>query len=423
MIFDDFSSAHFAVLLSVFGIAFVIGAVANKSNFCTMGAVSDLVNIGDTGRIRAWILAMAVAMVGVVIIEAGGFGSVDSTLPPYRGSNFAWLEYILGGLLFGIGMTFGSGCGNKTLVRAGGGNLKSVFLFIIISICAYFMINPFPGTDSTLYSIFFHPWTSPASISLSTQQDLGSVIGSATNMDIATTRTIIGLLLATILFWFVFKSADFRSSFDNKLGGLTIGTAVFAAWFVTSSLVTISADDESMNWAEYASAESWDMLEDNADARPRDVAPQSFTFINPIGQSLRYAAKSFDYAYLTFGVVAVLGVILGSLLWALLSKSFRIEWFLNLKDFITHLVGGILMGIGGVLALGCTIGQGITGVSTLAMGSFIALGSIIFGSALTMKIQYYKMIHEDEATFIKALVSSLVDFKLLPEKMRSLENY
>lgn len=423
MIFDDFSSAHFAVLLSVFGIAFVIGAVANKSNFCTMGAVSDLVNMGDTGRMRAWILAMAVAMVGVVIIEAGGFGSVDSTLPPYRGSNFAWLEYTLGGFLFGIGMTFGSGCGNKTLVRAGGGNLKSIFLFIVISIFAYFMINPFPGTDSTLYSMFFHPWTSPASISLSTHQDLGSVIGNATNMDIATTRTIIGLLLAAALFWFVFKSADFRSSFDNKLGGLTVGTAVFAAWFVTSSLVTISADDESMTWTEYASTESWDMLEDNAEARPRDVAPQSYTFINPIGQSLRYATKSFDSAYLTFGVVAVLGVILGSLVWALLSKSFRIEWFLNLKDFITHLVGGILMGTGGVLALGCTIGQGITGVSTLAMGSFLALGSIIFGSALTMKIQYYKMIHEDEATLFKALVSSLVDFKLLPEKMRSLENY
>ena len=81
------------------------------------------------------------------------------------------------------------------------------------------------------------------------------------------------------------------------------------------------------------------------------------------------------------------------------------------------------MGIGGVLALGCTIGQGITGVSTLAIGSMLALGSIILGSALTMKIQYYKLIHEDEATFMKALISSLVDFKLLPASMRKLENY
>jgi len=133
--------------------------------------------------------------------------------------------------------------------------------------------------------------------------------------------------------------------------------------------------------------------------------------------------KDFDNAYLSFGLVAVLGVILGSLVWSLISKSFRIEWFASTKDFITHIIGGILMGVGGVLALGCTIGQGITGVSTLSMGSIVALLSIIFGSALTMKIQYYKLIHEDDATFIKALVSSLVDFKLLPKKFRSLENY
>jgi len=220
----------------------------------------------------------------------------------------------------------------------------------------------------------------------------------------------------------VFKSADFRSSFDNKLGGATIGVAVLSAWLVTSSLVTIDADGETMSWTEYASAESWDMLEDNADDRPRDVGVQSFTFINPIGQTLRYGMTGFDNAYFTFGLAAVLGVIIGSLAWALISKGFRVEWFASIKDFVTHLMGGILMGVGGVLALGCTIGQAITGISTLAMGSFLAFGGIVFGSALTMKIQYYKMLHEDEATFVKALVSSLVDFKLLPASLRSLEN-
>ena len=423
MIFEDFSSAHLTVLLTVFGIAFLMGAIANKTNFCTMGAVSDLVNIGDSGRMRAWMLAMAVAIIGVVILEAGGFGSVDSTLPPYRGSNFAWLEYIIGGTLFGIGMTLGSGCGNKSLIRIGGGNIKSVVLFIVISICAYFMINPFPGSDSTLYSLIFHPWTSPLSASLSTHQDLGSVVGNVIGSSIDTTRIVIGLTIAVILLGFIFKSEEFRGSFDNKLGGFAIGAAVLAAWFATSSMVTIVADDEEMNWQEYASPSSWDMIEDDQDARPRDVGPQSFTFINPIGQTLRYAVKDFDNAYLTFGVIAVLGVILGSFVWSLISKSFRIEWFASVGDFITHLIGGILMGVGGVLALGCTIGQGITGISTLSMGSVLALLSIIFGSALTMKIQYYKLIHEDEATFIKALVSSLVDFKLLPEKLRSLENY
>ncbi len=422
MIFEDFSTAHMTVLLSVFAIAFIMGAIVNKTNFCTMGAVSDLVNINDTGRMRAWLFAIAVALAGVVIFEAGGFGSVDSTLPPYRGSNFAWLEYIIGGTMFGIGMTLGSGCGNKTLIRIGGGNIKSVILFIIISVCAYFMVNPFPGTDSTLYSLIFYPWTSPTSASLATQQDLGSIIGNTVGADVTTSRTVIGTILVVALLGFVLKSTDFRSSFDNKLGGLSVGIAVLAAWIVSANLVIISIDDEQMSWTEYASTESWDMMEDDAEARPRDVAVQSFTFINPIGQTTRYAVKGFDNAWLTFGLVAVFGVILGSFAWSILSKSFRIEWFASLKDFTTHLMGGILMGIGGVLALGCTIGQGITGVSTLSAGSMLAFISIVAGSAMTMKIQYYKLVHEEEATFIKAFVSALVDFKLLPKSMRSLES-
>lgn len=423
MIFEDFSSAHMTVLLLGFGIAFIMGAVANKTNFCTMGAVSDMVNMGDTGRIRAWFLAMAVAIVGVVIFEAGGFGSVNSTIPPYRGSSFAWLEYILGGFLFGIGMTLGSGCGNKTLVRMGGGNLKSILLFIVISVCAYFMINPFPGSDDTIYSLIFYPWTNPTTINMAGHQDLGSIVSRMTGMDAGNSRTALGLIVAAAMLFFVFRSADFRSSFDNKLGGFTVGAAVLAAWVVTSSLVTISADGDEMSWQQYSSAGSWDMLEDSPESRPRDTGPQSYTFINPIGQALRYGVKDFDNAYLTFGLVAVFGVIFGSLAWALISRSFRFEWFVNFKDFLTHLVGGILMGVGGVLAMGCTIGQGITGVSTLAVGSFLALVSIIFGSALTMKIQYYKLIHEDDATFFKALTSSLVDFRLLPSSMRKLENY
>jgi uncharacterized membrane protein YedE/YeeE len=390
MIFEDFSSAHQTVLLTVFGIAFVMGAVVNKTNFCTMGAVSDLVNMGDSGRIRAWIFA--VALIGVIVLEASGMVSVNQTLPPYRGSNFAWLEYILGGIMFGVGMTLGSGCGNKTLIRIGGGNLKSILVFVVIAVCAYFMLNPFPGTDKTLYSVLF-----------------------------GTTRTVIGLILVALMVWFVFKSADFRSSFDNKLAGVVVGLAVIGAWYATGSLVTIDADGEMLSWTQYANPGNWDMLQDSSATRPRDVGVQSFTFINPIGQTLRYAVQEFNPIYVTFGLMAVLGVILGSFVWAVISKGFRIEWFVNFKDFLTHLIGATLMGIGGVLALGCTIGQAITGISTLAMGSFLAFGGIVFGSAMTMKIQYYKMVYEDEASFGKAFVTALVDFKLLPGSMRKLE--
>ncbi len=418
---ETFLSAHMTVLLAVFAIAFVMGAIVNKTNFCTMGAVSDWVNMGDTGRFRAWILAMATAILGVTLIEAGDILSVDKTLPPYRGSNFAWLEYVFGGILFGIGMTLGSGCGNKTLVRIGGGNLKSIIVFAIIAVFAYFMINPFPGTDATIYSLVFYPWTSPASVSMAGAQDIGSVVSRLAGGEVDVLRLVFGLLLAAALLFYVFRSKEFRGSFDNVLGGLTVGLAVLAAWYATGALVSIDADGDLLSWADYASAENWDMLEDDADARPRDVGVQSFTFINPIGQTLRLILEKFDFSFVTFGIAAVIGVILGSFVWSLISKNFRIEWFVNFRDFVTHVIGAMLMGIGGVLGLGCTIGQGVTGASTLAIGSFLTFGGIVLGSALTMKIQYYKLVYEDEASFGKALITALVDFRLLPSGLRQLE--
>lgn len=420
MIFEDFVSAHQTILWLAFGIALIMGAVANKTNFCTMGAVSDLVNMGDTGRIRAWILAMAVALLGVTLLEFFNVFSVDATRPPYRGASFAWLEYIVGGVMFGIGMTLGSGCGNKTLVRIGGGNLKSILVFVVISICAYFMINPFPGTDDTLYSTIFYPWTNLATVSLPTHQDVGALIGGEANAH--SMRLIAGLVIVAALLFFVFKSADFRSSFDNKLGGVVVGLAVLGGWYISGGMASINADGEFFSWTAYASDDVWSLAEEGK--APTGVAVQSYTFINPIGEILGYFVGDIEGMRgntLTFGMMAVFGVILGSLLWALISKGFRIEWFVDIKDFTTHIIGGALMGVGGVLALGCTIGQAITGVSTMALGSFLAFGGIVFGSALTMKIQYYRMVYEDEATFMKALLSSLVDMRMLPAGMRRLE--
>ncbi|MDH5571117.1 MAG: YeeE/YedE family protein [Gammaproteobacteria bacterium] len=421
MIFENFFAAHQQILWLVFVAAFILGFVANKTNFCTMGAISDLVNIGDKGRFRAWLLAMAVAIIGVVLFESFGLVSVENTLPPYRGSNFAWLEYILGGIIFGIGMTYGSGCGNKTLIRIGGGNIKSVLVFVVIAIVAYFMLNPFPGTDKTLYSELFYGWTSKASVSLNSGQDLGNLIAGLVGGSVATIRTIVGLVLAALLLVYIFRSPEFRSSVDNILAGLIVGLVVLGGWYITGGLASISTDTETMSWTQYASAESWDMLQDNPDARPKDVGVQSFTFINPIGQTLRYAVNGFQKAFVTFGIMSVLGVVLGSFMWAMASSSFRAEWFVDFRDFFNHLIGAVLMGIGGVLGLGCTIGQGITGISTLAAGSFLTFGGIVFGSALTMKIQYYKLVYEADATFVKALLSALVDFKMLPASMRKLD--
>ena len=419
MVFESFAESLSFFLWSTFILSVILGAVVNKTNFCTMGAVSDMVNMSDYGRFRAWLLAIAVATLGIGILEYLELVDVSSTFPPYRDSSLIYIENILGGVMFGIGMTFASGCGNKTLIRVGGGNIKSVLVFIVIAIIAYYMTAPFPDSDKTLYSVLFYDWVNPMAVSLNSQQDIGALVGGAENTRIM--RLVAALLVAAVMLFYIFKARDFRSSKDNILSGVVIGLVILAAWYISSN-ISINADDSSYSMAEYYS--EWDMLAESEEGKPatgRVLSPQSFTFINPIGQSFGYVKDGFDPSLLTFGLVSVFGVILGSLLWSLLSRSFRFEWFVDFKDFLTHLIGATLMGFGGVLALGCTIGQGITGMSTLALGSILTFISIIFGSAMTMKIQYYKLVYEDEASFTKAFITALVDMKLLPASMRKLD--
>jgi uncharacterized membrane protein YedE/YeeE len=385
---------HVQVLLLVFLAALVLGGVANKTNFCTMGAVSDWVNMGDTGRLRSWLFAVAVAAAGLLVLEAASVVKLPpDTLPPYRTENFAWLRYILGGVMFGIGMTLGSGCGSKTLIRVGGGNLKSLVVFGMIAFVVYLMFT------TQLFNVAFMSWIRPTSLELSAfgipNQTVGAIAGGLAGVDPARMHLIAGALVVAALFWLVFKSKDFRGSFDNILGGAVVGLAVVAGWYIT-------AGPMATEWREYALF---------TPEMPSRVGAQSFTFIGPMGDTLRYLLNPGQLTLINFGVTAVFGVVLGSFLYAVFSGRFRIEWFVSFKDFLSHAVGGALMGFGGFLAMGCTIGQGVTGTSTLALGSFIALGSMIFGSALTMKVQYYML---DEQGFWRALRLGLADLKLLP---------
>lgn len=422
MSFESFLGAQSFFLWSTFILAVVLGVVVNKTNFCTMGAVSDLVNMSDSGRLRAWILAATVALIGVVILESLGMVNVSSTLPPYRGSEFQWGRYILGGVLFGIGMTFASGCGNKTLIRIGGGNIKSIFVFAVIAFIAYYMVDPFKELPATWYQSYFSPWLGAASVSLDTPQDLGSIVGNWFGISDSIMRIVLGAVIAIIALRYIFRSKDFRESGDNVFAGVTVGLIVLLAWYFTSN-VAVNTDDGSFSMTQFYG--EWDMMMDSEEGKPKNgstnLQSQSFTFISPIGQVFGYVGSSLQSAFLTFGVVSVFGVIIGSLIWTLITRSFRVEWFNSFKDFYMHMIGAVLMGFGGVLGLGCTVGQSISGVSTLALGSFLVFISIIFGSALTMKIQYYQMVYEEEAGFVAALLSSLVDMKLLPASMRKLD--
>jgi hypothetical protein len=180
-----------------------------------------------------------------------------------------------------------------------------------------------------------------------------------------------------MLIW-VMKAADFRANRELMSAGLIIGLLVVIAWYITAG---------SMGQA---------LLEelDFMDERPYAAGAQSLSFIAPGAHIAQYIYQGFSPAYLSFGVVVVLGVVLGSFLYTLIFRQLRIEWFASWSDFVTHVIGAILMGVGGILGMGCTIGQGITGVATLSLGSFITVIAIIAGSAGTMKYQYYRIMKE-----------------------------
>ena len=392
------------VLIWGFGLAALLGIIINKTNFCTMGAVSDLVSMGHTGRFRAWLFAFTVAMLGVLILESMGVIDLNKTMPPYRSSNFDWLRYLLGGTIFGIGMTLASGCVNKTLIRIGGGNLKSLVVLLFGGIMAYLM------TMTDFYHYAFHIWINPTSIELSrfeidSQQITAIIAGLAGVQDSGLFHWVTGGLIIVVLLYWIFRSRHFYGETDNIIGGLSVGLLVLAAWYLTGGPLGQAAIEE-VSFMENP---------------PRGVGVMSFTFVNPMGQTLNFIAHPTDMALFTFGVSILLGVIAGSFLYSVVTGKFRVEWFVSLKDFFRHVTGGLLMGTGGVLAMGCTIGQGVTGLSTMALGSALAFGAFIFGSALTMKIEYYKMLYEGEAGFIAILVTSLADMHLLPRSAKKLE--
>lgn len=367
------SGVHGQVLMWMFAVAVVLGALTSKTNFCTMGAVSDWLNMGDTGRMRAWLFASAIAILGVTALEAASVATLRAnTMPPYRTENFAWLRYIAGGLIFGIGMTLGSGCGTKTLLRIGGGNLKSIVVAAAIATVVYFMFT------TRLFEITVTSWVGPTVVSLAeyglSGQGIDDILAKVTGMNATTARLLAGAAIGAALLGYAFKSGDFRGNRDHILGGTVVGLAVVAGWYVTSGPLGVEWVEEAM-----------------MDGEPNRAAIQSFTFISPIGETGRYLLDPTNLGLIRVGVVTVFGVVFGSLLYALLSRSFRFEWFNSPRDFFQHLIGGLLMGYGGFVAMGCTVGQGVSGVSTLALGSFLALGGMIAGSALTMKIQFVLM--------------------------------
>lgn len=361
------------VAWSGFVLAVIFGAVGSKVNFCTMGAVSDIVNMGDWGRMRMWLLAIAVGIIGAYSLQAAGL--VDLSKSIYTAPNFTWLSFIVGGFVFGVGMTLGSGCGSKTLIRIGGGNLKSLVVYVFLAISAYMTLRG-------LFGQFRVSVLQPVAVNFAAWgikgQDLPSLL-VATGIEINTLRILVAAIVAAALLIFVFKDREFRANPNYILGGTVVGLVIVAGWYVTGHLGYKENPD------------TLEMTFFGTNTR----AAESFSFVAPLAYTLELLMLWTDKSLTaTFGIMAAAGVIAGSFVYAKSSGCFRWESFANVEDLANHMIGGVLMGFGGVTALGCTVGQGISGFSTLALGSILTFAAIIAGSATTMKYQYWKIMRE-----------------------------
>jgi uncharacterized protein len=346
-----------------FALAFVFGAVGNKTNFCTMGAVSDWINMGDLSRMRMWLLAIATALLGASGLEAAGLIDLSKSL--YTTPSFTWLSYMVGGFLFGVGMTLGSGCGSKTLIRVGAGNLKSLIVYVFLGIAAYMTLRGVLGA-------FRVGVLEKAVLTLPQGQDLPHLLGLS--------RSMLALIVAAALIAFAYWSRQFRSNPNYTLGGVVTGLVVVGGWYVSGHLGHVAEDPRTLQEA-FVATNSGRM--------------ESFSFVSPMAYTLDYLMFWTDKSkIITYGIASGAGVIAGSAAYALATRSFRWEGFASAEDTANHIVGGLLMGFGGITAVGCTIGQGISGFSTLALGSITTFVAIIAGSAATMKWQYWRMTRE-----------------------------
>jgi hypothetical protein len=219
----------------------------------------------------------------------------------------------------------------------------------------------------------------PANVQLATTQDLPTLVSGPLGLAPASAHALLGATLVFVVGLWVLRMREFRT-LENVLGSAALGAVVVGIWYVSGHVGHLAEHPLSLEETYLATASG---------------RMESLTFVAPIAHTLDGLMFTSDRSkVLTLGVVAVLGTIAGSATQALAARRFRWEGFSNTEDTANHLVGATLMGFGGVTALGCTIGQGLSGLSTLALGSFLAFGAIVVGAIGGIKYQSWRVDHQ-----------------------------
>jgi uncharacterized protein len=358
------------VLWAAFVVAAAFGAVVQRTGFCTMGAVSDVITLGDWTRLRQWALAAGVATIGFALLAAAGLVSADKTL--YASTRWLWLSAITGGAIFGFGMVLASGCASKALVRVGGGNLKAVVVVLVLGVAAF-------ATLKGLTAVWRTQSVDRVAHEFGTQASLGAWSAYAFGLGPAAAAWVPGIAVGALLVGWACAGKDFLRA-GNLLAGAGVGLAVLAMWWVTGHLGHIAEHPQTLEETFLAT---------------NSTRAEALSFVSPIAYTLDWLMFYSDTnKLLTVGIASVFGVIAGSAFVAVAQRSFRWEGFGGTSDLGHHLAGAVLMGVGGVTAMGCSIGQGVSGISTLSATSFVAVLSMIAGAAGGIHYQTWRLERE-----------------------------
>ena len=334
----DLNAAQWVLWLAL-AIGLSYGVIGQLSGFCLNSALREQISSKNGTKLRAFALALLVATIGSQTLDA--LAVVDLSQSIYQPTRASWLLVLVGGILFGFGMMRARGCGARALVLLGQGNLRSLVVLLCLGITGYMTFSGVLGPIRTALTDLSA--VSVQSATFSTELGRWSFIAAMT--------LVIGAFLA--------RDRQFMQQRMALASGLIIGLLVVAGWFVTG---WIGADDFD------------------------PVAVVSLTFVAPIGATIQYAMIATGMT-LNFGIVVVVGIVLGSFISAKATGRFALTGFERPTDMPRYLLGASCMGVGGALAFGCSIGQGLTGMSTLSIWSMVALSGILLGGWLGLRFE------------------------------------
>lgn len=325
----------------------ILGVAGRAGRFCTLAMLEDAFYASDTRRLKSFALAAAIALIITQVMAA--LGLVDLSASVYLTPSIGLGGAIIGGLMFGIGMALVGTCGFGTLVRIGGGDLRAIVVYLVLGVSALAAMRGLTGVMRIAL-------VEPLSLRLpdGTTQALDSLL--ATLLGKSARAILVACAAVPLLVW---SLADRKLRRSPRLlwSGVAVGVAVAFGWFATG-------------WI------------GNDDFDPARVA--SLTFVAPLGNSILYVA-TFSGSTAGFGIGSVAGVILGSFVAALFSRGFRWEACDDARELKRHMTGALLMGTGGIMSMGCTIGQGLSAFSAFAVSGPITLLAIACGARLGLE--------------------------------------